>query len=172
MKHVFPTLRAARDTLQNGLPGVIEAFNNDPSTTVTLDVPGDDRYFLGGEDPLGGGGGFPSVEIYLPTGSLGPFDLTREHANVDDRVVVVVWAESDRGEIDELYEAVTGYGRCALELLVRDNAFGADVEIANEQGAITYGYAMVPDDPESRDFKKWRAPATLTFKLEDSTDVP
>lgn len=175
LKHVMPSLRAAQTTLQNLLPGLIIAYNAEPATTQQIVAPAAGRYFIPAEDPLGGGGGFPVVELFIGTGSLGPFDIDRGKGDMDDRCTVIIWNESDRGELAELYESTTGYGRCVLEVLLQDNAFGTDVEIANDPGAVTYDYSIVPGDqsnPDQRDFQKWRTAAVLTFRLEDVTDIP
>jgi hypothetical protein len=168
----MPTLRAAQTSLQNGLPGVIAAYNAEAANLFPLDVPANARYFIPAEDPLGGAGGFPVVELYINHGSLGPFSVHRDKADVDDRATVCVWHERDRGELVELYEMIAGYGRCVVEVLCQDSAFGADVEIADGPGAVTYDYSIVPDNPEVRDFQKWRTCVVVMVKLEDVTDVP
>lgn len=176
IKHVMPVLRAAETTLQNLLPGLIAAYNAEPATTVQLDVPDAARYFIPAEDPLGGGGGFPVIELFIGSGGLGPFDINVSKADVNDRAVVCLWHERDRGELGELYETITGYGRVLLEALLQDDAFGVDVEIANETDAVTYDYSIIPEsftNENDRDsFQKWRTPVVCTFKLEDVTDVP
>lgn len=171
----MPTLRQAEQSLKDRLPGLITAYNAEGTTTVPLAVPDPARYFIPAEDPLGGGGGFPVVELFIGRGGLGPFSVHRDKADMDDRAVVCLWHERDRGELGELYEAITGYGRCLLEALIQDAAFGTDVEIANDDNAVTYDYSIVPEPPvdeTNRDFQKWRTAVVCTFQLEDVTDIP
>jgi hypothetical protein len=177
VKHVWPTLDAAIATLSDpaaGLPARVAAFNGEPGHGVQLVAPDADRYFRGGNDVLSDGS-FPAVEVHIASGSIGPFAVGRVEADVDDRVIVVIWAEGEKGEIPDLYEQIVGLGRCALELLIPAHAFGPGVEIANETGAVTYDYSIVPGDPvneESRDFDRWRTAAMLSFKVEDVTPLP
>jgi hypothetical protein len=168
----MPTLRATRDGLQNRLPGLIIAYNAETENTIDLDLPDPARYFIPAEDPLGGGGGFPVVELFIGRGSIGVRDVHNQKADVDDRLTVCLWQERDRGELAELYEVIAGYGRVLLEALLQDGAFGVDVEVANDEDSVTYDYSIVPDDPENRDFQKWRTAVVISFRLEDVTDIP
>jgi hypothetical protein len=177
VKHLWPTIEATIASLKSattGLPARVTAFNAEGSHGVTLTAPEDDRYFPGGHDLLSDGS-FPAVEVHIATGGIGPFAVGNTDADVDDRVVVVVWAEGDKGEIPVLYETIVGLGRCALEVLLVEHAFGASVDISNQERAVTYDYSIVPGDPSdeaARTFEKWRTACVLTFQVEDVTSIP
>jgi hypothetical protein len=170
VKHIFPTIRAVKASLEQGLPARIAAFNAEPENGVQLIVPA--AYYEGAEDLLEAGG-FPAVEIWIPAGRMGPFAIGNADANVDDRVVVSITAWGDTGEARDLYETLAGYGRCAIEVLVEPDAFGPDIDISNVPGAVTYDYGIVPADAlQTKAVSKWRGNAALTFLVEDVTPLP
>lgn len=170
VKHVLPAVQAAITTLKSQLPGHVAAYNAE-AHPIALTAPDDARYYTVGTDTLIEGG-FPAVEVYTNRGSLGPFAVNRVAADMDELLQVYLWLERDRGEIAELYEEAAGLTRCVLEVLVQHGAFGPGAEIADEPGAVTYEYTIGPNNPESRDFDRWRTVVWLTFKLEDVTPIP
>jgi hypothetical protein len=169
--HVWPLITTAIASMKNGMPSAVAAFNAEAGHGVQLVAPDDASYFAGASDALVAES-FPAVEVYVAQGSLGPFDIHRAHADIDDRVTVVIWAEGGNGEIPELYEQAVGLGRCTIEVLAQDSAFGPDVEIANQRGALTYSYSIVPADPNNRSIDRWRTAVVLQFMVEDVTPIP
>jgi hypothetical protein len=99
--HVWPLITTAIASMKNGMPSAVAAFNAEAGHGVQLVAPDDASYFAGASDALVAES-FPAVEVYVAQGSLGPFDIHRAHADIDDRVTVVIWAEGGNDEIPEL----------------------------------------------------------------------
>ena len=161
---VAPIIRAAIASLQAGLPARIAAFNAESANQVDLAAPV--AYHFGGNDVLSTAG-FPQVEIAAAQGALGAWTIGRSEVDHDPVVNAVVWQEALTGQIPPAYEAALGYVRCLLEVLRAPNAFGAGVEIAQEQG-VFWRVDVIPFEmtDEQREFRKWRVPALVVFRLE------
>ncbi|RDI73303.1 hypothetical protein Gocc_2903 [Gaiella occulta] len=163
---VAPLLRAAIATLKAGLPARIAAFNAQTENTVALAAPDVSAYHFGGNDVLSAAG-FPQIEVAAPQGSFGAWTIGRTEVDHDPVVNVVVWQEALHGQIPPAYEAALGYVRCVIEALRSPGAFGGQVEIAQDNG-VFWRIDVLPDDMTSdgREFRKWRVPALITFRLE------
>lgn len=159
-----PLIRTAIQTLQDGLPAQIAAFNAEGDNTVSLVEPAE--YVFGAADPLVIGTG-PVVEVAAVQGSTGRFDLDRGEFDHDPRVTVCIWHEGEAGDLSRTYEASLGLARCVLETLVVAGAFGDEVEVANE-GGVEWRTDAIGVDPtdDAREFRRWRVPVLLVFRLE------
>lgn len=161
---VAPIIRATIASLQAGLPARITAFNAEVANQVDLVEPA--AYHFGGNDVLSTVG-FPQIEVAASQGTLGSWTIGRSEADHDPVVQIVVWQEAMTGQIPPVYEAALGYVRCCLEVLRAPNAFGAGVEIAQEQG-VFWRVDVLPFEmtDENREFRKWRVPALITCRVE------
>lgn len=159
-----PLIRAALATLQASLPAQITAFNLEAANTVTLVAPAE--YVFGAADPLILAAG-PIIEVASVQGRTGASGIDRAEFDHDPRVTVCIWHEGDRGELSATYEMSLGLARCVIETLVADGAFGSEVEVAQD-GGIEWRTDAIPADPtdDAREFKKWRCPVLLVFRLE------
>lgn len=163
MTFAAPLIRAAIARLQADLPDAIAAFNAEGSVQLVEPV----EYAFGAADPLILTNG-PVVEVSIPTGTAGAWGLNRVEFDHDQRVNVCVWHEGSRGDLPETYEMSLGLGRCVIEVLAQDEAFGPEVEIAGEGDGVVWRADVIPDDPtdDGRDFRKWRVPVLIQFQLE------
>ena len=169
LKHIAPTIRATIASLKAGMAARVAAFNAEPENEVALVEPADDSYIFGGDDQLERHTA-PIIEVYISSGELGEADIERAMQDVDDRLVVTVWAEGVSGEVPEIYETVVGYGRCILEVLLQTGAFGEGAEIKDQPGAVSYQYLTIPTaSAEDRSFDQFRTAGVFSFALEDVT---
>lgn len=169
LKHIAPTIRATIASLKAGMGARVIVFNAEPVNEVTLVEPADDSYIFGGDDQLERHTA-PIIEVYISSGEFGEANLGRGMQDVDDRLVVTVWAEGETGEVPEVYETIVGYGRCILEVLLQEHAFGDGVEIKNQPGGVSYQYLTIPTAPaEDRSFDQFRTAGVFSFTLEDIT---
>lgn len=159
-----PLIRAAITTLQASLPAQITAYNAEPANTVDLVAPAE--YVFGAADPLILGSG-PVIEIASVQGRTGQFSIDRAEFDHDPRVTVCIWHEGDRGELSSTYEMSLGLTRCVIETLLVTGAFGSEVEVSDE-GGVEWRTDAIPADPtdDERQFKKWRVPVLIVFRLE------
>lgn len=168
---VAPLIRAAETRLQRYMPGQVAAFNAELANTVELDAPA--TYHFGGNDLLAAFA-FPQIEIAAVTGDTGNWAIARTEVDHNPRVNVAVWIDGadGGGDIPTLYEKTAGLVRCVIECLAADGAFGAGIELAQEQ-AIAWRIDTVPFDPtastpaEGRTFQKWLGSGLVQFRLED-----
>jgi hypothetical protein len=171
IQFVGPIIRAAIAALQTNMPGQVAVFNAEPANTVDLDAPA--TYHFGGQDLLAAYP-FPQIEVAAVTGDTGNWAIGRSEVDHNPRVNVAVWIDGadGGGDIPVLYEKAAGYVRCVIECLSPTGAFGAGVELAQEQ-AIAWRIDPVPFDPTSstpaqgRDFQKWLGSGLVQFRLED-----
>lgn len=164
---VAPVIRAAIATLQADLAARIAAFNLAAANQVDLASPAVDAYHFGGTDVLTATT-FPQIEVGSPQGQFGAWSIDRIEVDHDPVVNVSVWQEGvGAGNVPLAYEASLGYTQCVIETLAPKNAFGPDVEIA-QAGGVYWRIDVLPDDPtsEPRDFRVWRVPALIVFRLE------
>jgi hypothetical protein len=173
LSHVFPLLRTVKAALIAGLPARITAYNADSANLLDITTPDAGSYYLGGSDLLEANG-FPAIEIYIGRGALGRRDVGNVEIDDDPVLVVVVWAEGVTGEIEDLYETVTGLGQCVLGVLLARGAFGTTADLKNQPNAVTYDYAIAPADPTAKDrpVEKWRTAGLLQFMLEATSPLP
>ena len=162
---VAPIVRAAIATLKAELPDAIASYNAQDENDVILAEP--TEYVFGAADPLVLTAG-PLLEVASTDGQLSEFSIRRSEGDHDPRVSVVCWHEGERGELSPTYEMSLGLARCVIEVLARDGAFGAEVEISNAPGAISWRTDVIPADPVAggREFLKWQVPVLVSFQLE------
>lgn len=163
---VAPIIRATIASLQAGLAARVAAFNAETANQVDIVTPDSASYFFGGNDVLSAGA-FPAVEVAASQGTLGSWTIGQGEVDHDPVVNVVVWQEALTGQIPPVYEAALGYVRCCLEVLRVPNAFGNGVSITQEQG-VFWRVDLLPYEmtDSEREFRKWRVPALITFRLE------
>lgn len=159
-----PIVRKAIATLEAELPTQVALFNAEPDNAVSLAEP--TEVVFGAMDPLILAG--PVVEVSATDGSFGAGALERADVDHDVTVNVVVWHEGEKGELSPTYAMSLGMARCVIEALWKTSAFGDEVEISNDAGAITWRTEVLPADPteDGREFRKWRVPVLITFRLE------
>jgi hypothetical protein len=161
---VAPQIDAALATLERELPDAIAAFNAEAAAAVELATP--QAYVFGAADPLVV---FPTIEVAAGEGSMGNFAVARSEVDHDPQVTVVVWHEGERGELSPTYRMSLGMARCVIEVLTRPEAFGAGVEVSNDDGAVSWRTAALPVDltEDGREFAKWQVPVLISFRLEN-----
>ncbi len=159
-----PLIRKAIASLQAGLPAQIAVFNAEAANQVDLLEPA--VIHFGGTDSLSANA-FPQLEVAAMDGLTGAFDLDRTEFDHDVAVNVVAWQECLTGEVSQAYEMALGYRRAVCEVLLVKDAFGAEVEVAQE-GGLTWRIDVLPFEPtdDGREFRKWRVPTFLRFRLE------
>ncbi len=159
-----PVIRAAIASLKAGLPNQIALFNAEDVNEVTLSEPA--AYVVGAMDPLILNG--PVIEIAVTDGSTANAAIGYTDFDHRPTLTVVVWHEGERGELSPTYEMSLGLKRCVVEVLTRPGAFGESAQLPSEDGTITWRAASLPADPieEGREFRKWRVPVLITFRLE------
>lgn len=159
-----PVIRAAITSLQNGLPARIAAFNAQAENQVDLVAPA--VYHFGGTDTLTAYA-FPQVEVAVPSGRTGAWSIGRGQVDHDPVLNVVCWHEVPSGDFATGYELALGMTRCIIETLTRPGAFGADAELGNE-GSVFWRTDSIPEDftDDGREFRRWRVPALIVFRLE------
>jgi hypothetical protein len=164
MTFAAPLIRTTITRLQADLDDAIAAFNAQPENTVDLVMPV--QFAFGAADPLILVAG-PVVEVSVPSGTSGDYDIGNSEFDHDLRLNVCVWHEGDRGELPTTYEMSLGLARCIVEVLTQDAAMGAEVDIAGQNG-WRWRADVIPEDPsdDGREFRKWRVPVLVEFTLE------
>lgn len=159
-----PLIRSAISSLQAGMAAQVALFNAEAANTVDLVVP--QTYHFGATDTLSAFA-FPQVEVAVIEGQLAGWSLQQHDADHLPRVTVAIWTECLTGLIPTAYEESLGLGRCAIELLCRDGAFGTSAVLARGE-AVTWRTDCLPADLTSPDrtIEKWRVPFFATFPLE------
>lgn len=161
---VAPMIRAAMASLEAELPAHVAAFNAEGASAVDLETPAE--YVFGANDPKTA---YPSVEVFVLEGTLGPFSLGQAgvgEADHDPQLVVTVWIMGDDGEVPRLYEQALGYARVVIEVISEDGKLGPDAEVSAGEDAIAY--RVMPGElvEEERNLRRWRVPVVIRFRLE------
>lgn len=142
----------------------VAQFNAELENAVDIEAP--QTYHFGGTDLLSAHA-WPQVEVAAIEGRTGAESQDRLEKDYDLTINVVVWLEGESGEVPALYEQALGIARCVIECLNVADAFGPSTELAEDGGAIYWRGDVVPPDPtaESREFRRWRTPVFVQFRL-------
>lgn len=162
---VAPTIRAALASLQAGMSDQVTAFNAEAANLVDLDVPA--TYKFGIVEPHSAFP-FPQIEVAAVEGAFGNAAVQRVEVDHAVDIGVCVWLEGKTGEIEKEYERMLGMARCVIEILSRPEAWGAEVDIADEPNSIRWRMQeIIPHefDAANREVKKWLLPGLVTFAL-------
>lgn len=147
------------------MPGQVAAFNNDLANTVEIDPP--QQYAFGATHPKSAAL-FPLVEVAIRDWTMDIIDIGGG-MDVAPEVIVICWQQGPEVDLEALYEASMGLAKCALEVLLADNAFGPTVgRLDGRDGARIAGSARaLPADlaADGRSFTKWNVPTELRFTL-------
>lgn len=160
-----PIIRSTIASLQTGMAAQIAAFNNDSANSVQLDAP---ATYLFGITDVRSAVQMPLVEVVIRDWTMDIVDIGL-NMDVDPELIVICWQEGASGDVPEAYEASMGLSKCALEVLMQDNAFGPTVgRLDSRDGARTVGACrMFPADLSSdrRTVTKWHVGTELRFTL-------
>lgn len=159
-----PIVRAALASLEAAFPAHVAVFNAEGDNAVDLVAPAE--YVFGASDPKIE---YPSVEVFILDGRLGPFSLGQAgvgEADHDPWLTVTVWIIGDDGEVPKLYEQALGYARVVIEILTEDGKLGPDAEVSGEADAIDY--RILPGElvDEERELRRWKVPVVVRFRVE------
>jgi len=142
MRHLEGYIDAGIVSLKANLPTRISAINGE-YTDMVLPTPDADAYYAGGLSTFWK---YPAVELAAPDWNLANPALSQRAW--EGNVTMTARILYQHPDFETLYRAVMRYGRCLVEVLSAQDAFGAGQTVASMRGF----YRVNPESGERDEF--------------------